>query len=81
MAVKSNIPVRVMLGMALLTPITEGWPKGPWPEGMCIALEMDCNSLLISFCKWLPVLCDNFLTFSLCVHTEARHMPPLSGTP
>ena len=49
MAVKSNIPVRVMLGMALLTPITEGWPKGPWPEGMCIALEMDCNSLLVTF--------------------------------
>ena len=38
------------------SPTMEGWPEGPWPEGMCIALEMDCNSLLISFWEWLLIL-------------------------
>lgn len=27
--------------------LIEGWSEGPWPKGMDIVLEMDCNPLLI----------------------------------
>ena len=62
---------------------------GGWLEGVCIVLEMDCNSLFVSFWGWLLVLCDCFLTFSLCTYTlrscslesRTRHVPPLYGSP
>ena len=46
----------VVLDMALPTHVMESWLESPRPEGMCIALEMDCNSLLISFLERLLVL-------------------------
>ena len=42
--------------MALPPATTGGWSDGPWPEGMCIVLGMDCNSLLVSFGEQLLVL-------------------------
>ena len=55
---RNNVGVEcgVMLDMALPTPILEGWLEGPWAEGMCIALGMDCNSFPISFWEGLLVL-------------------------
>ena len=45
----ADVECRVVLDVALLDPILESWSEGPWTERMCIALKMDCNSLLISF--------------------------------
>ena len=61
---KSNVGVEygVVLDMAPPTPTMEGWTEGPWPEEMCIALKMDCSSLLSPFGS-------GFLTFSLCMYT------------
>ena len=46
--------------------------SNPPPNGrlarMCVALEMDCDSL-ISFWGWLQVLRSCFFTFSLCRYT------------
>ena len=33
--------------LGLSTTCDEGWPGGPWREGMCIELGMDGNSLLL----------------------------------
>ena len=44
------------MDMALPPPVTEDWSASHWPEGMCIVLGMDCNSIFISFWEWLLVL-------------------------
>ena len=61
-----GVECEVMLVVTPPPTIMEGWAEGPWLEGVCIALEVDCISFLISFWVQLLVLCDCFLTFSLC---------------
>ena len=44
------------MDMALPPPMAEGWSDSHRPEGLCIVLGMDHNSLLISLWELLLVL-------------------------
>ena len=63
-----------------------GLPEDPCFEGMCIVLEMGCDSLLIPFGTGF-LSCDYFLTFSFCrykqrlfsLESQAGLVPPFLG--